>query len=116
MLSRPHPRYGWLHLQPADWRASLQRQIEERDRLNDPTRSGPPPEWCRWVDECQIPRLAQRPEYQRQFSDRITELEMKLANLEREIGNGRLDLEPAAGMVRREINWINELTAVPHGS
>ena len=85
MLSRPHPRCGWLHLQPADWRASLQRQIEERDRLNDPTRSGPPPEWCRWVDECQIPRLAQRPGYQRQFADRVAELEMKLANLEREI-------------------------------
>jgi hypothetical protein len=40
---------------------------------------------------------------------------MKLANLEREIGNGRLDLEPAAGMVRREIAWLAELTAVPHG-
>ena len=40
---------------------------------------------------------------------------MKLANLEREIGNGRLDLQPAAGMVRREINWINALVEVPHG-
>ena len=94
----------------------MQRQIEERDRLNDQTRSGPPPEWCRWVDEVQIPRLAQRPEYQRQFADRVAELEMKLANLEQQIAGGRLDLEPAAGMVRREINWINELTAVPtHG-
>ena len=109
MLSRPHPRYGWLHLQPADWRASLQRQIEERDRLNDQTRSGPPPEWCRWVDEVQIPRLAQRPQYSQQFRDRIAELELRLFNLEREIGTGRLDLEPAAGMVRREINWITEL-------
>ena len=116
MLSRPHPRYGWLHLQPADWRQSLQRQVEERDRLNDPTRSGPPPEWCWWVDEVQIPRLAQRPEYKRQLADRSAELEMKLANLEREIGNGRLDLEPAAGMVRREINWITALVEVPCGS
>jgi hypothetical protein len=67
-------------------------------------------------DEVQIPRLAQRPEYQRQFSDRITELEMKLANLEHQIAGGRLDLEPAAGMVRREIAWITELVAVPtHG-
>ncbi len=116
MLSRPHPRHGWLHLQPGDWRQSLQRQIEERDRLNDQTRSGPPPEWCRWVDEVQIPRLAQRPEYQRQFSDRITELELKLANLEHSISHGRLDLEPAAGIHRREIDWITELMQVPHGS
>jgi hypothetical protein len=34
---------------------------------------------------------------------------MKLANLEREIGNGRLDLEPAAGMVRREIAALVEV-------
>jgi len=94
----------------------LQRQIEERDRLNDQTRSGPPPEWCRWVDEVQIPRLAQRPEYQRQFSDRITELELKLANLEHQIAGGRLDLEPAAGIHRREIDWLTELMQVPtHG-
>jgi hypothetical protein len=115
MLSRPHPRYGWLHLQPADWRASLQKQIEERDRLNDQPAVGRRLSGAGGCDEVQIPRLAQRPEYQRQFSDRITELEMKLANLEHEIAGGRLDLEPAAGMVRREINWINELTAVPHG-
>ncbi|MFZ4805340.1 MAG: hypothetical protein ACOYLI_11860 [Synechococcus lacustris] len=60
-----------------------------------------------------MPALASRPQYQRQFSDRITELEMKLANLEREIGNGRLDLEPAAGIHRREIAWITDLVAVP---
>ena len=116
MLSRPHPRYGWLHLQPQDWRQSLQRQIEERDRLDDLHHSGPPPEWCRWVDEVQIPRLAQRPEYQQQFRDRITELELKLANLEHSISQGRLDLEPAAGIHRREIDWITELMQVPtHG-
>ena len=116
MLSRPHPRYGWLHLQPADWRASLQKQIEERDRLNDQTRSGPPPEWCRWVDEVQMPALAQRPQYQRQFSDRVAELLLKLAGLQQQIANGRLDLEPAAGICRREIDWITSLAEVPaHG-
>ena len=31
MLSRPHPRYGWLYLQPADWRVCLDRQIPARD-------------------------------------------------------------------------------------
>ena len=116
MLSRPHPRYGWLHLQPADWRESLQRQIEERDRLNDPTRSGPPPEWCRWVDEVQMPRLATRPQYQQQFSDRVAELLLKLAGLQHQIAGGRLDLEPAAGICRREIQWLSDLAEVPaHG-
>ena len=43
MLSRPHPTHGWLYLQPADWRVTLQRQVEERDRLDDITHSGPIP-------------------------------------------------------------------------
>jgi hypothetical protein len=102
-------------LQPGDWRATLQRQIEARDRLDDPHHSGPAPAFVAWVNEIQLPALAQRPQYAQQFRDRVAELEMKLANLEREVGNGRLDLEPAAGMVRREINWITELVAVPHG-
>ena len=102
-------------MQPGDWRATLQRQIEARDRLDDPHHSGPAPAFVAWVNEIQLPALAQRPQYAQQFRDRVAELEMKLANLEREVGNGRLDLEPAAGMVRREINWITELVAVPHG-
>ena len=115
MLSRPHPRYGWLHLQPSDWRASLQKQCEERDRLNDPHHSGPPPEWVRWCDEQQMPRLATRPEYRQQFADRITELLLKLASLQHEISQGRNDLEPAAGICRREIQWISDLVEVSHG-
>jgi len=112
MLSRPHPRYGWLHLQPADWRQSLQQQCESRDRLNDPHHSGPPPEWCRWVDEVQMPMLARQPHYQRQFLDRITELEVLLINLEHSISQGRLDLEPAAGIHRREIQQLTDLMQV----
>ena len=56
MLSRPHPRYGWLHLQPGDWRATLDRQIEERDRLDDITHSGPAPAFVACVDEQQMPK------------------------------------------------------------
>jgi hypothetical protein len=105
-----------LHLQPQDWRQSLQRQIEERDRLNDPHHSGPPPEWCRWCDEQQMPMLAQRPEYAQQFLARIAELEMLLINLEHAINQGRLDLEPAAGIHRKEIRELTALMQVPtHG-
>jgi hypothetical protein len=109
MLSRPHPRYGWLHLQPADWRATLDRQIQERDRLATPSNSGPPPAWCQWVDEEQMPRLAKVPHYHQQLQARISELQMKLSSLERDVTAGRLDLEPAAGMVRRELRWIEGL-------
>ena len=113
MLSRPHPRYGWLHLQPADWRESLQRQIEERDRLNDPNHSGPAPAFLVWVDEVQMPALAQRPQYRQQFADRVAELLMQLAGLQHQIAGGRLDLEPAANACRGEIDWLSALVEVP---
>ena len=62
-----------------------------------------------------MPALAQRPQYQRQFSDRIAELLLKLAGLQHQVSNGRLDLEPAAGICRREIQWLSDLVEVHHG-
>jgi hypothetical protein len=109
MLSRPHPRHGWLHLQPGDWRATLDRQIEERDRLDDITHSGPAPAFVQWCDQEQMPKLAKNPHYHHQFQDRIAGLQMKLSNLERDIAGGRLDREPAAGQVRKELRWIEGL-------
>ena len=113
MLSRPHPAAGWLHLQPSDWRATLQRQIEERDRLNDPNHSGPAPAFLVWVREVQMPALAQRPQYRQQFADRGQELLLKLAGLQHQIAAGRLDLEPAANACRGEIDWLSALVEVP---
>lgn len=112
MLSRPHPRYGWLYLQPADWRSCLDRQISERDALDDINHSGPAPAWVQWVDSEQMPRLAQQQGYAKQFQDRLTELQLRLSNLERDIAGGRLDLEPHAGLTRREIKWLTGLMEV----
>ncbi len=109
MISRKHPTHGWLHLQPADWRATLQRQIEERDRLNDPHHSGPAPAFVTWVVEQQLPALARHQHYRNQFHDRIAELQLRLGNLQQQIDSGRLDLEPMAGITRREIRQLQEL-------
>jgi len=112
MLSRPHPRHGWLYLQPTDWRACLDRQIHERDALDDINHSGPAPAFVAWVDEVQMPKLAQQQGYSKQFQDRITELQLRLGNLEQQIAAGRLDLEPHAGITRREIKWLMGLMEV----
>ena len=64
------------------------------------------------VDEQQMPRLATRPQYQQQFSDRVAELLLKLAGLQHQIAGGRLDLEPAANACRGEIDWIAALADV----
>jgi hypothetical protein len=94
----------------------LQRQIEARDCLDDINHSGPAPEFIRWVDEVQMPMLARQPHYQRQFLDRINELKAQLINLEHAINQGRLDLEPAAGSHRREIQELTVLVEVTaHG-
>ena len=111
MMSRPHPTFGWLYLQPADWRATLERQIEERDRLDDPNHSGPAPLFLQWVEEQQLPRLAKHPHYQRQFSERVSELEMMLFNLHKQIDGGRLDLKPQADEMQQQITKLQELTA-----
>jgi hypothetical protein len=111
MLSRPHPSHGWLYLQPADWRATLQRQIEERDRLDDINHSGPAPAFLTWVAEQQIPALARQQYYRNQFHDRIAELQLRLGNLQQQIDGGRLDLEPMAGITRREIRELQDLMA-----
>jgi hypothetical protein len=109
MLSRPHPTHGWLYLQPSEWRTTLQRQIEERDRLDDITHSGPAPAFLTWVAEQQLPALARHQHYRNQFHDRIPELQLRLANLQKQIDGGRLDLEPMAGITRREIKQLQEL-------
>jgi hypothetical protein len=62
-----------------------------------------------------MPRLATRPQYQQQFSDRIAELLLKLAGLQHQVSAGRLDLEPAAESCRREIEWITALVEVSDG-
>lgn len=112
MLSRPHPRHGWLYLQPGDWRACLEKQIQTRDALDDINHSGPAPAFVAWVDEVQMPKLVQRPQYAKQFQDRIAELHLRLSNLEQHIAAGRLDLEPHAGITRREIKWLTGLMEV----
>ena len=109
MLARPHPTQGWLHLRAEDWRVTMQRQIEARDRLGDPAHSGPAPEFLEWVMTQQLPALARSGHYHQQFNDRIAALSLKLDNLERQITGGRLDLEPEAATTRRELEAIAAL-------
>jgi hypothetical protein len=112
MMSRAHQRHGWLFLSPGDWRVCLDRQIQARDALDDINQSGPAPAWVQWCDEVQMPRLASQQGYQKQFQDRIAELQLRLGNLEQQIAAGRLDLEPHAGITRREIKWLMGLMEV----
>ena len=81
--------------------------------MDDINHSGPAPEFIAWVNEIQLPGLARRPHYRPQFEARVNELQAQLINLEHSISLGRLDLEPAAGIHRREIRELTDLMQVP---
>ena len=69
MLARHHPTEGWLYLQPADYHRTMAALIAERDNLADLNHSGPAPNYYKWVEEVEMPRLRQSgdPFYRKQF-------------------------------------------------
>ena len=69
MLARSHPTQGWLKLTPADWGRTMSALIAERDNLADPNHLGPAPNYYKWVEEVEMPRLRQSgdPFYRKQF-------------------------------------------------
>jgi hypothetical protein len=106
MLSRPHPIHGWLWLRPGDWRRTLERSLAERDALADPHHSGPAPAFCEWVADEQMPSLARQEHYRLQMQDRLHERSGCLHQLCDAIGRGRLDLQPDAVEVDREVKAL----------
>lgn len=109
MMTRQHPTFGWLWLPRAEWSRTLERCLQERDKLDDPKHSGQPPAFVAWVKEHQMPELAKR--YRKQFDDRIESLQMLLANVQASIAGGRLDRQHEADQLSAEIKWLSELVA-----
>jgi hypothetical protein len=90
----------------------MDRLLLERDRLDDINHSGPAPAYLEWVWGEELAAMAQQPRYRAQFLARIAELDKLLINHEHTIRQGRLDLEPAAGIHRREIQQLTALMEV----
>lgn len=109
MMSRPHPAFGWLWLPRAEWSRTLERCLQERDRLDDPNHTGQPPAFVEWCRLEQMPELAKR--HRKQFDDRVLELQLLLANVQDSIAGGRFDLQPQADQISNEITWLAELIA-----
>jgi hypothetical protein len=84
----------------------MDRLIQERDALADPTHSGPAPAFHRWVEAEQLPALARLAHYRPQFDAHLAERHRTLALLEQQHERGRLDLVPDAEAVRDEITTL----------
>jgi hypothetical protein len=111
--AKHHPQVGWLFLEPRDYSRSMDRLLLERDRLDDINHSGPAPGYLEWVWGEELAAMAQQPRYRAQFLARIAELEQQAANLDQQVAGGRLDLQPAAGIHRRELQQLTALVEGP---
>lgn len=111
MLARPHVAYGWLYLSAVDWRQTLQRSLDERDRLNDPNHVGAAPAFLQWARDVQMPQLLMNPRYRVQAEEHLTRLGRKLDELGDLLSRGRLDLQPQADAITAELRWLESLLA-----
>ena len=109
MLSRPHPAAGWLYLHPNDWRRSLNRSLEERDKQNDPQWVGHSPAYIAWVWDTELPELMKHQRYQSQLQEHLQRLTRDLARVMASISDGHLHLQPQADAITAEIAQLEEL-------
>jgi len=97
-LCKKHPVAGWLSLEGPDYRRTFDKLIQERDRLNDPSHSGPAPEYQRWVEEEELPLLLRRDFYRRQAETHLAVLDDRIEDLTDRIQRAAGQLQSEAAM------------------
>ena len=101
-LCKKHPIAGWLSLAGPDYRRTFDRLIQERDRLNDPTCSGPAPAYVTWVWREELPELARIPFYQHQFREHLETLDDRIDDLTERIQRSAGQLQDQAARLSVE--------------
>ena len=87
-FARQHPYYGWLFLEPDDYRRIYNQLIEMRDadlKKGDNSSGFPSgfPEWC----EDDIKELAKEDKYKKRIATHLEQLKISIENRRREIAN-----------------------------
>ena len=85
-FARQHPYYGWLFLEPQDYRRIYNQLIEMRDKdlKRGDNSSGFPsgfPEWAK----ANLEELAKRDIYKKRIREHLDQLNLTIANREREL-------------------------------
>ena len=85
-FARQHPFYGWLFLEPQDYRRIYNQLIEMRDadlRKGDMS-SGFPSEFAAWCEN-DLKELAKRDIYKKRIREHLDQLNLTIASREREL-------------------------------
>ena len=87
-FARQHPYYGWLFLEPDDYRRIYNQLIQMRDadlKKGDNSSGFPSgfPEWC----EDDIKELAKQDKYKKRIATHLEQLKISIENRRREIAN-----------------------------
>ena len=93
-FARQHPFYGWLFLEPADYRRIYNQLIEMRDadlRKGDNS-SGFPSGFAAWCED-DLKELSQQDRYKKRIKEHLEQLKISIENRKREIANTYLHEE-----------------------
>ena len=87
-FARQHPFYGWLFLEPADYRRIYNQLIQMRDAdlKKGDNSSGLPSGFEEWALS-HLEELAKQPVYKKRISDHLDQMNLVIANRERELQN-----------------------------
>ena len=102
-FARQHPYYGWLFLEPQDYRRIYNQLIEMRDKdlKRGDNSSGFPsgfPEWAK----TNLEELAKRDIYKKRIREHLDQLNLTISNRERELANTYLMEELNKMKAKRE--------------
>ena len=87
-FARQHPFYGWLFLEPQDYRRIYNQLIQMRDAdlKKGDNSSGFPSGFEEWALG-HLEELAKQPVYKKRISDHLDQMNLVIANRERELQN-----------------------------
>ena len=103
-FARQHPYYGWLFLEPDDYRRIYNQLIQMRDedlRKGDNS-SGFPSGFEEWALG-HLEELAKQQTYKKRIADHLDQMNLVIANREKELQNTYLGEELEKMKTRKEL-------------
>ena len=103
-FARQHPFYGWLFLEPADYRRIYNQLIQMRDAdlKKGDNSSGFPSGFAEWCED-DLKELSQQDRYKKRIKDHLDQLDLSITARERELANTYLQQELQKMKDKREL-------------